>query len=346
MQGQTSPLMQSIQVKDVLIIHPAGECPVCKKKFHEGDDIVICPSCGAPYHRHCYVEAGHCLFSEQHSPGFEYKAPVTEQTKKNPSSGNSGGILCQNCQTVNDARNIFCENCGSPLHTAAKEAQSAGVPPVGGYPPTGETLPPPAFRPGMAGFYQQPSFAGEISGIPAQDWADYIGPSAPIYLQRMAIMEKYRYKISFMISAFLFGPCYFAYRKMWGWAAITLFLSLALFMPEMLWVSAQAGTPLLPAVSIETLDYISTAAKWLSLGVQVFTGVYALTLFQKHAVKQISAIRKTAQGNDYRNQLAHRGGISILGLLASIAIMVAFFFVLRIFMGDALMAYYTSLLYG
>ena len=26
-------------------------CPVCKKQFEDGDDIVVCPECGTPHHR-------------------------------------------------------------------------------------------------------------------------------------------------------------------------------------------------------------------------------------------------------------------------------------------------------
>ena len=26
-------------------------CPVCHKEFTPEDDIVVCPECGAPYHR-------------------------------------------------------------------------------------------------------------------------------------------------------------------------------------------------------------------------------------------------------------------------------------------------------
>ena len=29
-------------------------CPVCKVKFKDDDDIVVCPACGAPHHRSCY----------------------------------------------------------------------------------------------------------------------------------------------------------------------------------------------------------------------------------------------------------------------------------------------------
>lgn len=30
------------------------KCPICSEKFKADDDIVVCPKCGAPYHRSCY----------------------------------------------------------------------------------------------------------------------------------------------------------------------------------------------------------------------------------------------------------------------------------------------------
>ena len=36
-------------------------CPICGKEFCDGDDIVVCPECGTPYHRECYKTAGHCV---------------------------------------------------------------------------------------------------------------------------------------------------------------------------------------------------------------------------------------------------------------------------------------------
>ncbi len=31
-------------------------CPVCMKKFTETDDIAVCPECGTPHHRECYLK--------------------------------------------------------------------------------------------------------------------------------------------------------------------------------------------------------------------------------------------------------------------------------------------------
>lgn len=114
-------------------------CQVCKKPFVQGDDIVICPSCGAPYHRECYKKEGHCVYDAKHAQGFEYHpagaskppsppptAQIAPRQGRRParpsaqtgcmpphvgggSAQGGGGVLCQNCRTINDNQNIFCE---------------------------------------------------------------------------------------------------------------------------------------------------------------------------------------------------------------------------------------------
>lgn len=41
-------------------------CPVCNNKFNEDDDIVVCPDCGTPHHRACYLNNGKCFNDEKH----------------------------------------------------------------------------------------------------------------------------------------------------------------------------------------------------------------------------------------------------------------------------------------
>ena len=36
-------------------------CEGCGKPLTLQDDIVVCPDCGAPYHRVCYEKLGQCI---------------------------------------------------------------------------------------------------------------------------------------------------------------------------------------------------------------------------------------------------------------------------------------------
>lgn len=42
------------------------KCPVCNNQFTEEDDVVVCPECGTPHHRECYIQNGNCANAYKH----------------------------------------------------------------------------------------------------------------------------------------------------------------------------------------------------------------------------------------------------------------------------------------
>ena len=53
-------------------------CEGCGKPLTLQDDIVVCPDCGAPYHRNCYEKLGRCIHAPAHAAGYEWKFPYQE----------------------------------------------------------------------------------------------------------------------------------------------------------------------------------------------------------------------------------------------------------------------------
>ena len=321
--------------------HTPGNCPVCNKPLRKGEDIVTCPSCGAQYHRACYGQAGNCVFSAQHGPGFEYAPPGQADTKP-AAAKNQGGVLCPHCQTVNEAKNIFCENCGQPLHTNVRRASAAG-------PATGPAAPPPLFG-GTGGAYAGPmawgygpqaAYSGTIAGVPSAEWAEFVGSAAPVYLPRLAAMERQKSKVSFLFSAFFISPVFFAYRKMWNWAALSLLATLVFFVPQLVMIAATQGMALPFALPLETLQIISSVASYLDLGMRLAFGMFGLFLYQGFASKKIAQIRKENTGNlEYHSALIRQGGTSSLGAALVVGAVFASSMVAYYFMGDALQAYF------
>lgn len=88
------------------------KCASCHKVLKEGDDIVICPECGAPYHRECYAAEGRCVFSAKHGKGFEYVPPEAKPDV------NANGPICPVCHAQNPPDTLFCERCGQPMRGA------------------------------------------------------------------------------------------------------------------------------------------------------------------------------------------------------------------------------------
>lgn len=74
------------------------KCPVCNNQFNEEDDIVVCPECGTPHHRECYIQKGKCINSDKHGTNeplelqfienkdteeTNYNTETTESTEEN-----------------------------------------------------------------------------------------------------------------------------------------------------------------------------------------------------------------------------------------------------------------------
>ena len=50
-------------------------CEGCGKPLTLQDDIVVCPDCGAPYHRVCYEKLGQCI----HRPCLLYTSDAADE---------------------------------------------------------------------------------------------------------------------------------------------------------------------------------------------------------------------------------------------------------------------------
>ena len=69
-------------------------CPVCRAAFKDNDNVVVCPVCGTPHHRECYLKENKCGVESFHAEGFVWKgylpdekiplqAPEKEETAEN-----------------------------------------------------------------------------------------------------------------------------------------------------------------------------------------------------------------------------------------------------------------------
>ena len=54
-------------------------CPVCREKFKDNDDVVVCPECGTPHHRACYNDAGGCGVNGYHAEGFVWSGKLPDE---------------------------------------------------------------------------------------------------------------------------------------------------------------------------------------------------------------------------------------------------------------------------
>ena len=93
-------------------------CAKCGKPFTEDDDVVVCPDCGAPHHRSCYLELGHCARQDQHTDGSTWQDPRQEAAPKE-------NVTCPRCGAVNLPDAQYCAT-----RVRSPETQPAGVRPA------------------------------------------------------------------------------------------------------------------------------------------------------------------------------------------------------------------------
>lgn len=313
-----------------MLNYQGEKCPVCNEKFEKNDDIVVCPSCGTPYHRSCYKKIGKCLFTDKHPDGYYWKpsdksnSGASNNQEKQDNSENS----CPRCGHRNPSDSIFCNKCGMPLisdknnpfsNIDSTQQTQTRIPfifdPLGGIPEN-----------------------EKIKGIKASDFSKFIQQNTAYYLnvfKRLKDLNMSR----FSFCGFLFHGGWLLYRKQYKLGAILTSLS-ALSSILLTYISYNYSQPLLEQmfnaanVDIATANF-STMANVLSqqmptlsatqslimflpsilyliqLAIMIFVGVMGNRLYFKHCIKKINAAKKTTTTeNEYYNKLNQTGGVN------------------------------------
>lgn len=95
-------------------------CDGCHEPLLDGEDIVVCPECATPQHRHCYDKEDKCVNAHLHGTDFVWQGAVNEKTAAETSTlvnlnreeEKAGELTCPNCQCSNPAGSEVCRNCG------------------------------------------------------------------------------------------------------------------------------------------------------------------------------------------------------------------------------------------
>ena len=89
-------------------------CPVCQNPFDAKDDIVVCPQCGLPHHRSCWVSIGQCSEADKHGTDQQW---TRENAHRADSTTNASTTeqVCSKCGATNPRYAEFCKQCGSDL---------------------------------------------------------------------------------------------------------------------------------------------------------------------------------------------------------------------------------------
>jgi hypothetical protein len=336
------------------------KCPVCGKVFTADDDVVVCPQCGAPYHRECYAREGHCIYEDRHGTPDAWKAPEKE-TKA------AAEKRCPRCGAPNPKDALFCAHCGLPLSEDGEQQTAQfpeGAPSANQQGPQQEN---PNFPPNF-GFpgQQLPILFDPLGGVspdepvenvPAGDLAKYIQENTQYYIPLFVDATHFGRR-RFNFAAFLFQGIWMLFRKLYRVGAVIaavqggLMLSYFLLMKycvlplyENLYSLAGitiGGYGTITAEQRQKLvELISVMPAWqqwaavspllyliASLALMIVCGVIGNRLYLKHCLSEVRRIHnETPVPADFSVRLQREGGVntSVAAVFAFCLTLVYFF---------------------
>ena len=119
--------------------------------------------------------------------------------------------------------------------------------------------------------------------------------------------------------ALFFAPFWFAYRKMYGWSAFTMFAPVAAGFLLGIIISFVGDIP------ESAYEHVGRA---IGLGFRIFFGIYGNSMYKKRIDKLAAeAPRYPAQREEY---IRKKGGVSVVAMILAIIIYVAFILLITI----------------
>lgn len=310
--------------------YTGNHCPVCEQAFTDTDDIVVCPDCGTPYHRDCWKKVGACMHRSEHAAGVEWQPEVGPEAVKAAHEA-----TCPNCGTRNTPGAARCSHCGCPLPRSEADSADAAKPeeqvPIYARDPSAVNNRSAATGPHIetysadreGGIYRREIGPEDtIDGIKAKDWAAYVGRSPMYYLMQFFRMSITNRKAAVCLSAFLFGPAYLFYRKMWKEGLLTAILTIVLSIPTFIEIISVFNPSLLGAMPLGWLPVAVNVCAVASWALNIILGLFAVSWYRREAKKNIDRIYADYPDGEARTDaLLQKGGTNLLAALLYFGIM-------------------------
>lgn len=306
------------------------KCLSCGEVFKDGDDVVVCPDCGTPYHRECWIREGDCINHGLHESGESWKP------EKEPKSAAPEGepVRCSRCGQENPPDGLFCNRCGLPLnldtlneHRSFNENAYSRPGSQEGSDPAGQANP---FARNAVRFDQD----SDIDGVRLGDLARFVGRNQFSFLANFIRFGKFGGRASINFCALLFPQFWFFYRKMNLLGTIYLLGTIALSIPTIMVMSLTGYLPSIPFVT-ESMVKSANFTMLLNItssGLMVFqciAAIFANYWYYKTARKKIQAIRseavelsggETPDDEAVNTRISQAGGVSFPAFLLAVLV--------------------------
>ncbi len=282
------------------------KCVVCHAYLFDDDDVVYCPVCGAPHHRECYKQLGHCGLEQYHGTENQYDRVKEREKMKNAAADNSQNekqeIICPNCLRRLEEDTPICPYCGRPRNN------------VGGF----------VMFDALGGVDKNTDIGG---GVTAQTAAEFVGVNPQRYVPRFRSLSDGK-KVSWNWLAFFFPHGWFLMRKMYAIGAIVVTLMvaaqiLAFPMLEVLSAAAvdnmndQMAYVMQNMATMERVPVVLAALSgFLNIAIRIVSALFGDYFYKKHIISRAGQMGSSdLERTDY---IRKYGGINIVMFLAGI----------------------------
>lgn len=258
------------------------KCAACGMKFFDDEDIVVCPECGAPYHRECWNRIGSCLHSAEHG-SYEWKSDNEE--------------LREHLENIEHAENIKHETTEDGFEIFHVDSYDE-------------------YREIMdKKLLEQEKDFEDIDGVTAQELLKFVGKNGYYYLPVFNDMRKNNKSMKLNFAAFLFFPIHCFYRRMNFFGVIMMFL-LFLTTEAKILLSHFADELGFSDNTLLTAYIITTA---VSLALNIFVLMFFNYFYLKASVKKIKMIKQHYSNESYDRVLARIEAAGKPGILYAVA---------------------------
>ena len=284
----------------------SGEkCPVCDKEFTADDDIVVCPECGTPHHRECYMLNNRCANEVLHAEGKKW-----ERQKKA-----SAFRLCPVCSFPNRVTDTACRQCGAEFKENTEKTGEGND--GGGTAQQWHDI----FSMSDTEELMNPiKYLGldpdeDMGGATMKEVTDFVGPGTMYYIPKFKKMKEEGAKPSFNIFSLFFPALFFANRKMWGWAILAAVLGILFNLPANLLLYIEelpadiAGFISSNKTAIENVNTVFMVA---DIGVRLVFCLFANWFYFRFSMNSLRRLKRARSGSE---SIRTSGGIKPLNMV-------------------------------
>ena len=297
-------------------------CPVCRISFKDGDDVVVCPECGAPHHRACYRQLGRCGVEGYHGTGYVWEGRLPDETEAQPQQDEVP--IAQQDEHINNPHH-------AELPNYSQTDDSAEIPELRDI----KELSP---------YFDMYKKIRELTddekrgedGVSSKELCHFVGRSVVHYSQafsafRVGVPKNggiHPVKVFINLCAGLFYPIHQFYRRMDVLAVLLLLVSVVTSIPDfVLFYDSESTAFQLSPSSVAALDRIAAICSFVNFVVTLLLCVFGDYIYYKFCVRRIKQIRANYDDGNaagYYAALTEHGAPSklriVIGILATMLV--------------------------